>query len=228
VPAAYWWARQLDNEWDARARAHPTAEYGLTVAAASQLPGRNWRGAASNEQDTNNSDPAEVSMKRLQLLLALSGIAVLGATASAFGQSAQSRAAQAVITTKSTSLGTILVNSSGQTLYLDVGDKPGHFVCTGQCAAAWPSVTTSGKPKAAGKAKAADLGTVKHGKLTQVTYNGHPLYTFTADSKSAPTSGEGVNGFYVVSPSGNKITKAPKTTTTTTTSSSTTSSRYGY
>jgi predicted lipoprotein with Yx(FWY)xxD motif len=166
-------------------------------------------------------------MKRLQLLLALSGIAVLGVTAAAFGQSAHSSAAQAVISTKQTSLGTILVNSSGQTLYLNSADKPGHFPCVGQCAAAWPPVTTSGKPKAAGKANASKLGTVKHGKVTQVTYNGHPLYTFTPDSKSAPTSGEGVNGFFVVSPSGNKITKSTKTTTTTT-SSSTSSGHYGY
>jgi hypothetical protein len=44
----------------------------------------------------------------------------------------------------------------------------------------------NGAPNAAGSAKAALLGTVKHGKVTQVTYNHHPLYTFTSDSKSAP------------------------------------------
>jgi len=166
-------------------------------------------------------------MKRLQLLLALSSIAVLGVATQAFGQSAHSSASHTVVTTKQTSLGTILVTSSGQTLYLDVNDKSGHFACTGMCAAAWPVLSTSGKPKAAGKAKAADLGTIKHGKATQVTYNGHPLYTFTADTKASPVSGEGVNGFYVVSPSGSKITKATNTTTTTTTSSSSTG-KYGY
>ena len=88
-------------------------------------------------------------------------------------------------------------------------------------------MATSASPKAAGKAKASELGTIKHGKVTQVTYNGHPLYTFTADTSSTPTSGEGVNGFYVVSPSGTKITKTTKSTTTTTTSSSSTG-RYGY
>jgi predicted lipoprotein with Yx(FWY)xxD motif len=98
------------------------------------------------------------------------------------------------VTTKQTSLGTILVTSSGQTLYLDVGDKAGHWASTGMCAAAWPVLSTSGKPRAAGKAKASDLGTIKHGKLTQVTYGGHPLYTFTADTKGSPTSGQGVNG----------------------------------
>jgi predicted lipoprotein with Yx(FWY)xxD motif len=168
-------------------------------------------------------------MKRLQLLLALSSIAVLGAAGAAFGQSAQSSASHTVVTTKQTSLGTILVTSSGKTLYLDIGDKPGHFACTGGCAAAWPILSTSGSPKAAGKAKASALGTIKHGKVTQVTYNGHALYTFTADTSSTPTSGEGVNGFYVVSPSGNKITKSTKTTTTTTsTTTSSSSGRYGY
>ena len=53
------------------------------------------------------------------------------------------------------------------------------------------------------------LGTTKIAKgVKQVTYNGHPLYTFVSDTKSKPTS-EGVNGFYVVSPNGTKITKAP-------------------
>ena len=162
-------------------------------------------------------------MKHLRLLLVVSSLAVLGVATAA-----SASGTRAVVNTKSTSLGTILVNSSGQTLYLDVNDKSGHFACTGQCAAAWPVLKTSGKPKAAGKAKAANLGTVKHGNATQVTYNGHPLYTFVQDSKSTPTSGEGVNGFYVVSPSGSKITKTTKTTTTTTTTTSSSTGGYHY
>jgi hypothetical protein len=68
------------------------------------------------------------------------------------------------------------------------------------------------------------LGTTKiAGGIKQVTYKGHPLYTFGSDTKSNPTSGEGINGFYVVSPSGAKITKS---TTTTTTSTSTTAPGY--
>jgi predicted lipoprotein with Yx(FWY)xxD motif len=162
-------------------------------------------------------------MKRLKVLLVLSSLAVLGVTAAALGRSAHSSAARAVVTTQQTPLGAILVTRSGQTLYLDTGDKPGHFACTGMCAAAWPVLSTSRAPKAAGKAKASDLSTVKHGKLKQVTYNGHPLYTFTADTKSSPMSGEGVNGFYAVSPRGNKITKPTKTTTTSTSSTTTSS-----
>jgi predicted lipoprotein with Yx(FWY)xxD motif len=162
-------------------------------------------------------------MKNLRPLIALSVAAVmLAAVATAFGAAAHS---SAVVKTKSTSLGTILVTSSGHTLYLDVGDKPPKFACNGGCIGIWPILSTSGKPKASGSAKESLLGTVKHGKVTQVTYAGHPLYTFASDTSSSPTSGEGVNGFFVVSPSGSKITKAAKKTTT---SSTTTSGGGGY
>jgi len=167
-------------------------------------------------------------MKRLRLLFLLSGLALLAASATAaFGHTAHVAAAGTTVTTKNTKLGTILVTSSGKTLYLDAGDKPGHFACTGGCLGAWPPLSTSGKPKAAGKVRASMLGTVKNGKVTQVTYNGHPLYTFTSDTSGNPTSGEGINGFYVVSPSGVKITHAPSTTTTTT-STSTSGGGYKY
>ncbi|HEY5389043.1 MAG TPA: hypothetical protein VIJ83_00695, partial [Solirubrobacteraceae bacterium] len=71
-------------------------------------------------------------MKNLRPLIALSVAAVaLAAAAAAFGATAHSSASSAVVKTKSTSLGTILVTSSGHTLYLDVGDKPPKFACNG-------------------------------------------------------------------------------------------------
>jgi len=163
-------------------------------------------------------------MKHLKLAVALLAIAALGSSATAFAGTAHTSAAQTVVNTKHTSLGTIIVNGSGQTLYLDAGDKPPHFACTGGCLQAWPPLIANGTLKAKGSAKQSLLKTVKgaNGKKW-VTYNGHPLYTFASDSSSNPTSGEGVNGFYVVSPAGQKVTHAPNastTTTTTTTSSS--------
>jgi predicted lipoprotein with Yx(FWY)xxD motif len=168
-------------------------------------------------------------MKHLKLLLLLSALAALGAGATAaLAHTAHAASGAAIVKTESTKLGTILVNSSGKTLYLDVGDKPPHFACTGACLGAWPPLATSGKPMAMGKAVASKLGTVKNGKVTQVTYSGHPLYTFQSDTSADPTSGEGVNGFYVVSPSGAKITHAPSTSTTSSTSTSSSSGGYGY
>ena len=147
---------------------------------------------------------------RTHRIVLIAALAALALTGSAFGQSAHSSAATTVVTTKSTSYGTILVTSSGVALYLNSGDKTGHPACTGSCLSNWPPLKASGTTKASGAAKASLLGTVKIASgVKQVTYNGHPLYTFPSDSKSHPTTGEGVNGFYVVSPGGTKITKSP-------------------
>jgi predicted lipoprotein with Yx(FWY)xxD motif len=115
-----------------------------------------------------------------------------------------------VVSTSSSSLGRILVNSSGHTLYLFEKDKRGKSACVGQCATFWPPLIAKGKPRAAGGAKASLLGTTKRsdGRM-QVTYNHHPLYTFVKDKKKGQTSGEGVDAFgaewYAVSPAGSKV-----------------------
>jgi predicted lipoprotein with Yx(FWY)xxD motif len=163
-------------------------------------------------------------MKMSRILLVSVALGAPALASSAFGQSAHSSAAT-VVTTKKTSLGTILVTGSGQTLYLDAADKPGHPACTGGCLSIWPPLKASGTLKVSGGAKASMLGTTKiAGGVKQVTYNKHPLYTFA--SAATGTSGEGENGFYVVSPSGSKIGKSTSTTSTTTSSSSSASGGY--
>jgi predicted lipoprotein with Yx(FWY)xxD motif len=162
-------------------------------------------------------------MKIRRALIVSVLLGALAMAASALAHTAHSAAAT-VVTTKTTSYGTILVTSSGKTLYLDAGDKPGHPACKGGCLSIWPPLKASGTLKASGSAKKADLGTTKiAGGIKQVTYNKHPLYTFASGAKG--TSGEGQNGFYVVSTTGHKITAKPTTTTTGTT---TTSTGYGY
>jgi predicted lipoprotein with Yx(FWY)xxD motif len=119
-------------------------------------------------------------------------------------------AGAATVKTRSGKLGTYLVDSKGKTLYLFEKDKTSKSKCSGDCAVAWPPLLTSGKPKAAGSAKASLLGTSKRsdGK-TQVTYHGHPLYYFVQDKKAGDTKGQNVDGFgaewYVLSPAGKKI-----------------------
>ena len=157
-------------------------------------------------------------MKRHRIVLVAVALGALALSGAAFGASAHSSGAT-VVTTKKMSFGTILVTSSGQTLYLDASDKPGHPACTGGCLSIWPPLKASGTLKASGGAKTSMLGTTKiAGGIKQVTYNKHPLYTFA--SAATGTSGEGDNGFYVVSTSGSKITNSGKTTTTTSSSSS--------
>ena len=119
-----------------------------------------------------------------------------------------------VVSTAKTSLGRILVNSRGHTLYLFGKDKNGKSACTGMCASFWPPLIAAGKPRVAGGAKASLLGTTKRadGRL-QVTYNRHPLYTFVKDTRKGQTNGEGLNAFGAVwnatSPAGTKVERKP-------------------
>ncbi len=107
-------------------------------------------------------------------------------------------------------LGDILVDGKGRTLYLFEADKGPTSVCDGACATAWPPLTTTGTPKAGTGVSAAKLGTTKRDDgTTEVTYNGHPLYTYAGDSAPGQTNGQGIDGFgaewYVLSGAGNKI-----------------------
>ena len=137
----------------------------------------------------------------LALVLAASVLAACGSSSTT--SSSASASGGTVVTTKSSSLGTILATGSGRTLYLATSS------CTGSCLTAWPPLKANGTPKAEGSASASLLGTasVSGGEIV-VTYNGHPLYTFASDTASDPTSGQGQAGFYVVSPSGGKVTSA--------------------
>jgi predicted lipoprotein with Yx(FWY)xxD motif len=108
-------------------------------------------------------------------------------------------------------LGKILVDSKGNTLYYFEKDKQGakSSSCSGACAGVWPPYTTSGSPKGEKGASASKLGTIKgSGGSNQVTYNGWPLYTYTADSAPGQTTGEDIKSFggtwYVLTPAGNK------------------------
>ena len=106
-------------------------------------------------------------------------------------------------------LGPILVDGQGHTLYLFQKDSNGMSNCSGACARIWPPEVTKGSPKAAGGASAAKLGTVKRGDGTmQVTYAGHPLYTYTADTGPGEAMGNGLDLYgaiwNAVQPNGSK------------------------
>ena len=152
--------------------------------------------------------PAIIATAAALALLAAFSVVLLRANA---GNAATAKGT--VVSTESTSLGTVLVDAQGRTLYLFQKDKNDKSACAGQCATFWPPLIASGKPSATGGAKESLLGTTKRadGRL-QVTYNHHPLYTFTKDTKKGQTSGEGVNAFganwYVVSSAGASIVKS--------------------
>ena len=106
--------------------------------------------------------------------------------------------------------GTFLADGQGHALYLFEADKGTASTCTGACAAAWPPVTASGMPMAGSGVSQSLLGTAKRADGTeQVTYNGHPLYYFAADTGSGMAKGQGSSafgaGWYVLDAKGSKI-----------------------
>ena len=102
----------------------------------------------------------------------------------------------ATVGTTTTGLGTILVDSKGDTLYLFGKDAGTKSACFGACASAWPPLRATGKPTAGTGVNAAMLGsTPRSDGGAQVTYNGHPLYLFAGDNKPGDTNGEGSTAF---------------------------------
>jgi predicted lipoprotein with Yx(FWY)xxD motif len=104
--------------------------------------------------------------------------------------------------------GIILYDNAGYTLYTFSKDKGGTSSCYGACERTWPPALTEGKPRAEGEAIGARVGTTKRKDGTvQLTYAGHPLYTYSRD-RSAVTKGHGVHAFggdwYAIRPSGAK------------------------
>ncbi|MBM7439397.1 hypothetical protein [Streptomyces sp. HB132] len=125
--------------------------------------------------------------------------------------SSASPSAPATVDTKSEGkLGSILVDDKGNTLYLFLADTKNKSNCTNACAKAWPPLLTKGAAKVGSGVDKKLLDTTKRsGGDEQVTYNGHPLYYYAADTKPGQTNGQGLNQFgaewYVLDAKGNKV-----------------------
>jgi len=161
-------------------------------------------------------------------------LAVAVAAAGFLAAGAFAKASSATVSLKSTSLGAVLVNTSGRTLYVFAADRNGKSACSGVCTTYWPPVIAKGKPSAGAGIRSALLGTTKRadGKL-QVTYNHHPLYTFALDRKAGDTKGQGQSDFggswWVVSAKGSAVKgSAPASPSPTTTTSGGYSNPYPY
>jgi predicted lipoprotein with Yx(FWY)xxD motif len=93
-------------------------------------------------------------------------------------------------------LGRILVDSKGFTLYDFHKDKGTTSACYGPCAKAWPPLITEGVPQPSNGASSSMLGTtMRKDGTTQVTYAGHPLYTFVEDTKPGDAKGNDFSAF---------------------------------
>jgi predicted lipoprotein with Yx(FWY)xxD motif len=135
-----------------------------------------------------------------------------GSSTSNPNAAANAALASVAVKTMSTSQGTVLVNSAGLTLYWFAMDTPTQSNCNGSCASYWKPVLGTATA-AAGTALPHGFGTIKRSNgQTQVTYDGHPLYTYTGDTISGQVNGNGLNAsggmWWAITPSGTELGSA--------------------
>jgi predicted lipoprotein with Yx(FWY)xxD motif len=149
-------------------------------------------------------------------VLALAGCGGSGGDSGSSGaagdsSAAASPAADAVLATADSDLGTVVVDADGRTVYVFDKDTAGSgkSVCSGDCLAKWPAVTADSESPAV-DGVTGDVGTItRDDGSTQVTLNGMPLYLFAGDSQAGDVTGQAVGGvWWVVAPDGEKISAA--------------------
>ena len=112
-------------------------------------------------------------------------------------------------TTQSSTLGSIVVDSKGRTVYLFTQDTKdsGKSSCTGGCASVWPPVPApaSGQPTLSGVQSSEVSVITRPDGTKQLALNGWPLYEYQGDSATGDVKGEGLEGaWFAVTPSGTK------------------------
>ena len=106
-----------------------------------------------------------------------------------------------------TSLGEVVVDGEGMTLYMFTNDTQdsGESVCEGDCLVAWPPL--EGEPTAGEGVDESLLGTIERSDGSmQASYNGWPLYYWAQDTAPGDVTGQGVGDvWYVLDPAGEPI-----------------------
>jgi predicted lipoprotein with Yx(FWY)xxD motif len=142
------------------------------------------------------SRAAAAALSLVVLALIAAGCGGSSSSSSSSSSESSSGSAATVSASESAELGMVLVDAEGLTVYRFASDKGSTSSCYGACAETWPSVIATGKPVGGEGATSSELGTTKRkdGKV-QVTYAGHPLYTFVEDHNPGETNGNGVTAF---------------------------------
>lgn len=123
----------------------------------------------------------------------------------------------APLTTATSAVGRILVDGKGRTVYRFAADSQGRSACNASCLVFWPAVTAPATLPASVPGVTGKLGVLRRaGGVRQLTINGWPLYTYAGDTKKGMIAGQGVDAlgakWWVVAPSGARITKLPSST----------------
>jgi predicted lipoprotein with Yx(FWY)xxD motif len=132
--------------------------------------------------------------------------AAYGGGSSATTAAPAAASSSATISLATSSLGKIVVDSKGDTLYAFLKDTSGTSVCSDACAKAWPAAVATGTPTAATGITAALTTVARSDGSMQLKLGQWPLYTFAGDSGPGQTNGQGTASvWYVVGADGNPI-----------------------
>ena len=118
-----------------------------------------------------------------------------GTAAPAAPTTAAQAANGATVAIASSSLGDILVDADGRTLYAFTKDKGDQSACSGGCATNWPALTGTAAAGTGVQASLLSTSMQANGD-SQVTYGGRPLYYFAGDAKPGDTNGQGVGSVW--------------------------------
>ena len=154
-------------------------------------------------------------MRTVKILLGAALIAGIAACGAPSGKPHHTAAAPAPVQVQvqiaQSSLGPILTDQNGRTLYAFTRDKDGTSSCTGQCIATWPALV-SREPVTAGTGADRSLlsQTTRAEGTAQSTYNNWPLYYYAGDLGPGDVDGQGVDGvWFVVGADGKLIKTTP-------------------
>lgn len=131
--------------------------------------------------------------------------------ATAAGSTAPTTSGTALTVVSNPSLGQIVTDGKGMTVYRYDLDKAnsGTSACTGPCASTWPAVTVaaagSSTPVVSGVSQS-QVGEITRSDGTkQLTLAGWPLYTYVGDSGPGAANGQGLDSiWWAVTPAGAK------------------------
>lgn len=146
----------------------------------------------------------------LMLLAAMAGCGVSGGGAYGVGGNpgstpATSSSGSGSVATATAMVGgnseTILTDGGGKTLYYFDPDTSTSVACTGGCAQTWPPLLAGSNQTQTPSGLSGTFSTVSRSEGKQITYNGHPLYTYSGDSAAGQTNGDGIQGkWHVATP----------------------------
>jgi len=130
-------------------------------------------------------------MRLLRNIAALGAVlAFVAACSQPVGTGAAGSSGELVATRTSSALGTILVDHRGKTLYFAEGETASSVKCTGPCLGFWTPLTSAAATPPTSSHLSGTLAKFRRGDgHSQLTYDGHPLYTFRLDTAAGDTKG---------------------------------------